>query len=218
MELSFFDMEALEKLNTFEEGCPVCIMKKESIGKTVYTILYELVNDSGVRKRFDEEGLCNEHAQLMVKIARNFPELGGLGPAIIFKDIMERLVEYMEKVSSKRVIRSSGCYLCKVEREFERVYVKTYAKVFKFSEGRQKYEMSKTTFCFDHAQMILRELSRDRKSFEWFKKIQTVKYREIVRKLEIYIEKHDYRKNGIPFGDEVHAWKLSAKILGKGKF
>jgi len=73
--------------------------------------------------------------------------------------------------------------------------VRTFAKVFGSSEGRKAY-------------MILRELSRYKDVFNWFRKVQIEKYEGIN-------EKCYYRKKGVPFGDEVSAWRLSAKILGK---
>lgn len=216
MELSFFDLEAIEKLGEYENDCPLCRMKEESLRKTVYTILYELVNDSGVRARFNEEGLCNEHAKFMVKIAKEYPELGGLGPAIIFKDILEESVEDIKKLTFKRVKEQNfSYYLCRIEREYEEVYTRAFAKIFRSIEEGKEYENQKSVFCLRHTSMVFRELSKHKAVFNWFKRIQIEKYEEIVAKLEIFIKKYDYRRKNMPFGDEVSAWKLSAKILGK---
>ena len=104
-------------------GCPICQLVRTAEEKALCSLLYEHVNDPSIREKLRKGlGLCTYHAWLMVKAASSNPLLGGLGPAIIYEDVLSH---YLKEALSGKVKRPSegGCYLCELARSYEEVYL-----------------------------------------------------------------------------------------------
>jgi len=102
---SYFDL--LEACS--EPGCPVCRISLKLARRYVDSILYEYVNDPGVRDEIRRSrGYCNEHAGWMLDVRG-----AGLGIAIFQRDIVQTVLELTEVLPDGRNARQSGQELLK---------------------------------------------------------------------------------------------------------
>lgn len=89
-------MTGLATLDLWESlrqpGCPICRVQEKSEGRYASNLLWENVNEPGVRLRLlASQGFCGPHAQLLLNLADR--ELGSrLGLAIIYEHLTRDLV------------------------------------------------------------------------------------------------------------------------------
>ncbi len=196
-----------------EGGCPICRLVAKVEVDALRSLLYEHVNDPHVRKLIVSGwGLCQYHSWLMARLAIEDPSLGGgLGPAIIMEDLVER---FLNEVSQGRVPEAgSGCYVCRQVAEFELMYVESLAKRFETTDLLGKYEgNSSSILCSKHFKQVaerVREVGVRDKLFE----IQRAKLGRLGELLRRYIDKHDYRCGEPITKEEAESWLLAIESL-----
>lgn len=80
-------------------GCPVCHGAHEAARRYVGSLLWEFVNDSGVRDRLrSSHGFCREHAHLALDVAKKTGN--ALGMALLYEDFLRHVRE--EAVAAAR--------------------------------------------------------------------------------------------------------------------
>jgi len=213
------EVEFLELIESNFSGCPVCQLNLETVRKSAFSILYESVNDPGIRTRLREGGLCYKHARLLFQVLEEFPDLGLLGISIILKDVLDygtklNLFEQSPRSRKKRK-RSHECYFCRLERGANERHVSTFARMMTDHSKRKIFERSKSVLCLPHTTEIADSLFGT-PSFEEILRIQKEKLHKLSLFLESFIAKHDYR-NTVPFTpEEASAWKETLEIISGG--
>lgn len=207
----FVEIKLIDTLSEKNQNCPVCRLINESIEKLVDTILYELVNDPEIRTNFRNSGLCKRHAEIIERYLERHPELGLLGIAIIYEDMLQNQIDLISQ-NDFDSIKNKNCYLCERENEVEKTYISSFIRIFSENDGLDLFEKSSCILCFDHYYRISTIV--DESFAERLKKIQSAKLSNLKDQLSIFIQKHDYR-NKQPFGKEAVAYKVAGALMGK---
>ncbi len=197
------------------EGCPVCRLARRVEERLIWNILYERVNDPTTRSMIRESlGLCPYHAWLMVSIARRNPEVGPLGPAIIYEDMVSEAVDLLSRGEVNALYKRirGECLVCRHVRAFEDVYVGELVDCIEGGGFLSSYKDGKSTLCLRHYLMVHSRLKSKRLKAE-LEAIQVEKLRSILGKIREFIRKHDYRVEESISPDEASAWIRAVEAL-----
>ena len=200
--------------------CPVCSARSKAVDGWIYGAFYNLLHNEDARFRLKSGGLCREHSRRIVEMAREKSDIGSLPVSVVFKELLIGQLDLIgqgERKLFKKApsSRSTGsCHLCEVSRESGKRYVIAIAKFFDSEKIRKLYEESSSILCIDHAREIV--VSMRTATAEWFVALQKSKVESVVKMLERYIGKHDYR-NTSPIGDDRNAWLTASRIIGEAR-
>ncbi len=185
-------VEAIEK-----PGCPICNILEKEERNTLWDILYERVNDPGVREKFRRSlGLCRHHAWRLYELSRRDPLIGEPGPAIIYHDVLETAVE--RGLWEKPI--DGECFICKRIDESNEAFIEEFANKAASTDLLEVYENNKSSIlCRYHYSMILKRLARiDKKSADRLREIQSSKINDLINALKNFIDTYDYRSSRRP--------------------
>ncbi len=207
------DLVEIKIFDTMEraQGCPICTLINENVERLVDTIFYELVNDPQIRGDLRSSGLCKRHTEMIEKYLKHHPELGLLGVAIIYEDLLQNQIDLMTQ-NSLDSMGNKGCYLCEHENEIEKTYLSSFSRIFSETDGLNLYEKSNSILCLYHYYKISTVV--DEPFAKGLKSIQHAKLSNLKNQLSIFIRKHDYR-NKEPFGKEAAAYKIVGALMAK---
>jgi hypothetical protein len=209
------------------EGCPVCHIVLRGVAHYLDGLLYESVNDPGVRKALREaRGFCNEHAWQLREIG------GALGIAIIHRDVIETVMASIRRgryrpTWSLPLQRLQGalrgdqpavatadlvtvlepqeeCPACRQRRIMEDDYLNTLLQHLD-DEGLAPALRTSAGLCLPHFRRAL-QLVRDEETFRRVVEWQLDCLERLHGELDELIRKHDYRFVGESFGTEGDAW------------
>ncbi len=195
-----------------EGGCPICRLLSRVEVDALRNLLYEHVNDPHVRKLIVEGwGLCQYHSWLMARLAIEDPSLGGgLGPAIILEDLMDRFLRAIENESIPDV--GSGCYVCKQLRDFEKTYVESFVARIENTDLLDRYKATPSSIlCSKHFRLVLSLAKGDAK--RRLLAIHLFKLERLEKLVRKYIDKHDYRCKEPITKEEAESWLLAIEAL-----
>jgi hypothetical protein len=116
------DLSSLNLLRALEtsEHCPVCQLVSEACEGMLWILLWESVNDSGVRAGIRRAlGFCPRHTLRLCQIA-NAECLGMTGPAIIFADVLTA-IRMRLRTRHSRLVPDDACPICTHEQEMAQV-------------------------------------------------------------------------------------------------
>ncbi|WP_258084889.1 DUF6062 family protein [Thermococcus thermotolerans] len=192
------------------EGCPVCRILRKYEESEIDTILYEHVNNPGVREKFKESlGLCTYHAWKTLGKAYSEPLLGPLGVAIIYEHMLRTYIAYLERGT---VPEEGECFLCRLMEEKEKSTIDAFAG--RIEELLPEYERSESVLCRNHYVMLLQILRRENSTAaERLERVQIKKLRVLRERLDSFIDKFDYRARERPTKDEISALPLTIEAL-----
>ena len=139
-------------------GCPVCWLLTRYDARSFDSLLYEFVNDVGVRSEIRQTlGFCNYHAWVLHQVATDLTpgklSAGGgqMGIGIIYLDLVETLIKRLEALSSstsKRhaktlatLSKSTGtvCPMCSARAQFELWYLESILRNIAMKDFAEKY-------------------------------------------------------------------------------
>lgn len=112
------DLASLSLLEALEvsERCPVCQLADKACEGNLWILLWESVNDPGVRCGIRRAlGFCPRHTLRLCQVA-NAEGLGMTGPAIIFADVLTAIRERLQTRRSK-LAPDALCPICAQEQE-----------------------------------------------------------------------------------------------------
>lgn len=110
--------ELLEAFNV--GGCPVCSLLLKSVRSYLTNLLYENVNDEGVRQLLRQSlGFCRDHSNALLGAGDTF------GIAIIYQDILQHLHAGLSKENPESLRPQQECPACAYRDKFERLYLDT---------------------------------------------------------------------------------------------
>jgi len=206
---SIYLFEALEK-----PGCPICRLVESAERKVIENILYEYVNDPGVRGEIRRSwGLCTHHAWLFLRLALSPETAGMLGAAIIYEDVVSELIERLSR--GEVPLDDVDCPVCRAARETEDIYVAEFTRCYNESQGfRSLYAQSPAILCRHHLALVLQGLGEEARNA--LLEQQRAKLMDVRKRLESLINKHDYRsKEPITRREQEALWEAVEALRGR---
>lgn len=221
---SYYDVrDALD-----EPGCAVCRLKSRAGERYLDGLLWENVNDPGVRRRVREaRGFCHDHAWQLVRPA------AALGVAIIHRDVLRTVLDVLQEarfqsppwLSLQRAHEAldaeqpsaataglvsqlepqAPCPACKQEAEMEAIYLDALLEELPGEDGLLVTYRESDGLCLLHLSQALARL-RDEDIFQALVDAQKAIWQRLVGDLDEFIRKNDARFRDEPWGDERDAW------------
>ena len=192
---------AIEKhINFFElqkacgkTGCPLCRIISDRANRYIDNTLFEHITNRGFRALFRAAGgFCSFHSRHLVSFR------DGLAVAILSRDILEDRINCFDK---KILWRPKGrCPVC-VEREnIEQEYL-TFLCGSAGDSGEEKelreIFISSDGLCAPHYAGLLFTLKGAKRIVPaWIKNFQEQKFRELKKRLDVFIELSAYGRQG----------------------
>jgi Family of unknown function (DUF6062) len=219
-------------LETFDKnGCPVCRFMTECSVSYLDGLLYEQVNDVGIRRKLrDARGFCNWHAWQSSKIAGS-----ALGVAIIANDLITeemrrldvllrgpmipRLQHPVQQQIAPKSLRAfirgwqqkGGCPACEVILDHERHALETILNFLHDGDFAPRFERS-PPLCVLHTTRMV-ETNGPHPGLRGLIELQRRKYARLVGELEELCRKHDYRFAHESWGSESDSWLRAIELL-----
>ncbi len=224
----FTVLETLQK----SKGCAFCDLKKKISFKYLDALLYEKVNDPGIRKELAKSnGYCHRHAHQLISLG------GALGIGIIYNDQLSYFLKFIDSKKSKvsktrhgkkRVQGNTGtvesmwihedmCPVCIVEQETLSRYFVIFVDSLKEREDskmRNAFESSHG-ICVPHFLEIL-EYADTLGIREYLIKHEKLKLQSIQEVLREFIRKQDYRFEKEPVTKEEGKSWIDSVIMMTG--
>ena len=206
----------LEALKT-AKGCALCELEAKAMHRHLDNLLYENVNDVGVRGDLARSrGYCPRHAHMLA----GFQD--GLGTAILYQDQVRLFLRFlgqlqgmMAKVLSKNVQRQWGlhdvCPACRNELQTRQGHVSTLVEALSEADMRQAFSAS-AGLCVHHFLAVLQKAD-DAKSRQFLLSVQEQKFKDLLRDLREFCRKHDYRFVKDGFGKEKDSWQRAINMM-----
>ncbi|MGQ9568349.1 MAG: DUF6062 family protein [Anaerolineae bacterium] len=226
-KISFHDLrEALA-----QPGCALCRLEARTADQVVEAILWEQVNDPGLRRRVRlARGFCHEHAWLLVR------QGASLGVAILLRDVFQDLLDETEappfrppaplslrraREALDRSLPSQAtadlvarlephgpCPVCRQVEAMEGVYLQTLAEDLLGEDGLLEDFQASDGLCLPHFRRALASV-REREAFEALLSAQRRIWQDLADRLTESIRKSDYRFREEPPGEEAGAWLMA---------
>jgi hypothetical protein len=222
--ISFYDLRD----GLAQPGCVVCRLKARSTEHYLDSLLWESVNDPGVRHDVRKaRGFCQEHAWQLVRPSAS------LGVAIIHRDVLHSVLADLEgaryraspllslqrahealdadqpSAATAELVSRLGpqapCPACEQAEEMETIYLDTLIKALVGQQGFLAAYESSDGLCLPHLRQALARL-RDEATFEALVNAQRAIWQRLEADLSEFIRKSDYRFRGEPWGTESDAW------------
>ena len=196
--------------------CPICLLVRRSVERSLRSFFAEYVNDPRVRDELRKaHGFCNVHTPLLETLG------DALAIAIIYNDLTQFAIERWENSTSNSkkfgVFRGKNrvfaapealCPACISEKEATKHYVGAFVDGFFRQEVREALENS-DGFCVSHSEEVLTFAKPE--DAEYFQQIEMQKLASLQKELEEIIRKNDYRFRGEEWGTEKDAWQRALK-------
>lgn len=211
--LGFYDV-----LDTFRnaKGCALCELEARSVRRYLGGLLYESVNDVGVRGELVRaRGYCHRHAHILVK----FKE--GLATAILYQDQVKLFIGFLKhegglpaKVRSRREPEwhhAGRCPVCVIQAQSRQGYVRTLLDWLNNPDLRKAIEES-PGLCIPHLLLALRQ-APDAPTRKYLVTVHIGRFSALANDLAEYIRKQDYRFIGQGFGKEKGSWLRSVNMM-----
>jgi len=220
--------------------CPLCHILKEAGLRYLENLLYENVNDPGIRKMLDSSwGFCERHTRALASLTQY-----SLGIAIINESLLNKVLKlfketvrldffkhsskYFSKKSKARVRTGAelatllnptvGCPACEVEdHTIETVLDELNYQLARGDSNITSLYHSSPGLCLPHLRRALSQ-GGDPAGIRALIELHIQKLEELQSELNEYIRKHDYRYSAEPWGREKDSWLRSLQFLGGGIF
>jgi len=210
-------------------GCPVCLGANRAAWRYIDGLLWELVNDPGVRARLREShGFCREHALLVLDIG--LEQGNALGIAILYEDLLthisqkavcaprgrrENLLQSRRRPDPTRLAPRGDCPACETGRHVAANYLRILATADAASEIGRAARQESRGLCVSHLVHGLR-LAPSPEHADRLLDIYLRGESELRTDLREFIRKQNWWHQEEPFGQEVGAWKRAVyRVIGE---
>ena len=214
-------------------GCPVCRLLTGYDERSFDSLLYESVNDVGVRNEIRQTlGFCNYHAWVLHQVATDLTSgklsvgMGRTGIGIIYLDLVETLIERLKAFSSSTSKRhgktlatpskgtGTACPMCSARAQFELWYLESMLRNIEMKDFAEKYAAS-DGLCAIHLLRALKLPGLDGNK-RALAAAEIRRLEELSVDLHEFWRKHDYRYASEGFGKEGDSWlRALRKISGE---
>ena len=197
-------------------GCPICHGAHRSAWRYLDGVLWESVNDPGVRTSLRaSHGYCRDHARMLLRVAD--AQSGALGVSILVEDLLQHVsadaaLEAAAKRPGsrrrrRRLLPQARCDACSIVRNTEEIYVRILAAAEEGSPPFVGIRAHGRGVCLPHVSFGVAMLGdvadRDR-----FVACFLHGTEELRGELTEFARKHDYRFRGEGMADgEATAWR-----------
>ncbi len=233
--MSFYDLrDALAS-----PGCAVCHLKANAADHYLDSLLWENVNDPGLRHRIRQaRGFCNQHAWELVRYKG-----ASLGVAIIMRDVLQSVLEAIEDARFQalpalslrrsretldpkqpaaataelvaRLAPHARCPACVQAETMEDICLNTLVENLLGEDALLAAYQASDGLCLPHFRQALTRV-RDEAIFDALVKAQRAIWERLVGHLSEVIRKSDYRFRDEPRGEESGAWlRVITAIAGE---
>jgi len=212
------DFFALQEAFQKAKNCAVCELEVRDLRRYFEVLLYESVNDVGVRARLvKSRGYCRRHAHLLLE------QGDGQGTALIIQDQVRLLLEHLAATGKGRAgigrkgqPRSwnvaAGCPACQHQVQRSATLLQTLAEWLDDPGLRAAIEQS-PGLCAPHLLTALDCAPATGRA--WLLAVHREKYAQLAAELAEFIRKHDYRFRHEGYGPEGDSW-IRAVIMMSG--
>lgn len=202
-----------------ETGCPVCRLTLRSVRRYLDNIMYEAVNDPGVRAELRAaRGYCNQHAWQLTEGSGHV-----LGIGIIQRDIVNAVLDILATPPAGRNARqraqavlerlrpAAECPACAQRRSAEDFALRTLLE--HINDERLTTALTRCGgICLPHLTRAL-ELAHDNAALMRLLDLEQRTLSALRDELDELIRKHDYRYIGQGFGPEGDSWRRALALL-----
>jgi len=208
-------LEGLQHAN----GCPLCKLEAESVRRYLDSVLYESVNDPGVRSDLiRSRGYCVRHARRLAAMGNAF------GIAGLYQDQIALISEFLDRLPdnpprssllSREWQKTQCCPACLVEAKSRERYVWTLVNGLADEEMRNAYASS-SALCMPHFLCVL-EKTKAAETYRFVVARQREVIERLCHRLREFCRKHDYRFSHEGFGEESDSWLQAIRmVVGEG--
>ncbi len=219
---AFYDLqEAL-----VQSGCPLCRLRKERAEQYLDNLLWENVNDPGIRQAIRKAlGFCREHTHMAI----SHPG-AALGLALIARDVWENILQTSETdphtapsprwrrsaVSAERVLTrlapQAECPVCIHTQEMEDLYLDVLLEGLTGDAPLLAAYEASDGLCLIHFRRALAR-ARDGEALAALIRVQHAAGQRLVEELDEFIRKNDYRFRDEGWGRERDVWQRALLAL-----
>lgn len=205
--------------------CPICVLREKAVDGYMDTLLYEEVNDVGVREQIRKaRGFCRLHSWQLRAMG------DPLAHAIIYRDLINDALKMLSgslmghvKLAGRSFLRGTKsleilagslkqktqCPVCRRARETEVRYLSSLLNYLRGDKGmREAYEKS-DGLCFPHFIEALE--NSDTVVAEYLIAKERALLQGLAEDLERLRQKFDYRFSGKPWAGEEDSWIRAVK-------
>ncbi|MBN1812952.1 MAG: hypothetical protein JXA14_14045 [Anaerolineae bacterium] len=220
-----------------QPGCAVCRLKNRAVERYLDGLLWESVNDPGVRRQIRQaRGFCHDHAWQLVRPAAS------LGVAILHRDVLLAMLDILQEARFQappllslqrahqavdteqpsaataelvgRLAPQAPCPACKQGAEMEAIYLDTLLQELLGEDGLLATYQESAGLCLPHLRQALARL-RSEAVFQALVDAQKAIWQRSEANLGEFIRKSDARFRDEPWGDERDAWlRAIATVAG----
>ena len=208
-------------------GCPVCRLTADAVRRHLDGLLWECVNDAGVRRDIRlARGFCQQHAWLLVEKGST------LGAVIIVRDVMKTVARTLDAArfqpppmsvlrraqeaffqrpatpANEHLVASLGpqarCPVCVQAERTESALITTIVDCLKDDDGVLDALRASDGLCLHHLRLTLTRVHDDA-AFRALVAVHTAIWEKLVGQLDEIVRKEDYRFRNEPRGEETGA-------------
>jgi len=209
-------------------GCPVCRGAGRAAWQHIDSILWEMVNDPGVRARLrGAHGFCREHALMALSVARE--QAAALGMAIMYEDFLRHVREDAVRAVRSRARTSrrgrgrkttgldphAGCPACESAARVADNYLRILAAAPADREVGQAARGDQRGLCFPHLRHGLESVT-SLEGAEHLLELFLHGEADLRRDLAEFVRKHDYRfrSEGLSRGEKSSWARAVYRLVG----
>ena len=207
--INFFELQkACQK-----PGCPLCTIVSDRAYRYIDNTLFEHITNRGFRALYRAAGgFCSFHSRGLVSFR------DGLAVAILARDILEDRINCFEK---RQPWKPKGkCPVCVEREKIEQEYLDFLSNSGGNSSEEQELRLFFSTsdgLCAPHyAGLLYTPKGAKRIVPAWIKNFQEHKFKELKKRLDVFIELSAYGRQkefaGLDLKDQV-VWKEAAACL-----
>ena len=207
-----------ELLDAFKkDGCPICRLNFSNIDSYFSSILYECVNDPGVRKNLRNSfGYCREHSIQFIQFVEG--SYNRFGASIIIADVTSEIIKELDRLSKlslkelkKVTVSNHKCPACIYMQSHEHIY---YSEIISNLENDSFLSEFLKSDGLCHAHLL--ELIKIIKNPHIRNKIienQKLKLSELIKDMNEFVKKHSGQNDQKITLDEAEAFKKGIKKI-----
>lgn len=198
-------------------GCPLCSIEVESTKHYLDGLLYESVNDPGVRRNLiASKGYCQRHAHILASFK------SGLGTAILYRDQVELFLEFLKTVRRPGVRRlrpsataawskRAQCPACRLEGESRERHAAVLIEGLADDQMRAAFD-SCPGLCVPHFLFVYDRIASPG-TRDYVLGTQQRKFAALQEQLDDFIARHDYRRLKDGFGEVGDSWLRALRLM-----
>lgn len=198
-------------------GCALCAIEVDRVKRYFDSLLHENVNDPGVRAALTRSrGYCPRHAHFLRDHGN------GLGIAILYQDQVKFFLRLLDGLQTSSFAatrnrtpasrpRTEGCPACRAQNDCRSHYGSTVIEWLNDEEMRSALDAG-NGFCVPHFLALL-NLPMDAGARKYLLEMQRARMVSLLRELEEFHRKHDYRFSGEGFGSESDSWSRAIRMM-----